>query len=590
VRSLDRTGVSGSAFDSSKMARKFLGQLLVEHGYITQEQLHQALEAQSGLPTAEALGDTLVSMGFISERDKLRCLALQWGVEFVELDSVELQPEFARRIGQELARRYKAIPIGQPNGKVVVAMKDPNDIYAIDHLRLLLGADVEPVLAEEEDILQAISRTFANDASVAAAVDEALKDIDLADVQLASEVEDGEISVEVLREMVEEAPIVRLSNLILTRAVQDGASDIHIEPQRECVKVRYRIDGILHDAMTLPRKVQASLISRLKIMANLDIAEKRAPQDGRISIVADGRHWDFRVSTLPAVFGEKIVIRVLDKSAISIGLQRLGLLPRTLEQFEMLIQRTYGIIIVTGPTGSGKSTTLYSVLSKLNSPEKNVVTIEDPVEYELPGITQVGVNPRAGLTFATGLRTMLRQDPDIIMVGEIRDSETALIAIEAALTGHLVLSTMHTNDAPGAIARLIDMGIEPFLIASSLAGVLAQRLLRTICTRCKTPYSPPMDAVRRLGITHAIDQQVTFYRGAGCEWCKQTGYKGRVGVFELMRVNDAIRDLTLQRASSHLVKEAAINNGMMTLKEDATEKVLLGVTTLEESLRVIYAG
>jgi type IV pilus assembly protein PilB len=306
--------------------------------------------------------------------------------------------------------------------------------------------------------------------------------------------------------------------------------------------------------------------------------------------VIDGRQFDFRVSTLPAVFGEKIVLRVLDKSAIGIGLGKLGLLPKTLEAFENLITRTYGIILVTGPTGSGKSTTLYSVLAKLNSGEKNIVTIEDPVEYELAGLTQVGVNPKAGLTFATGLRTMLRQDPNIIMVGEIRDSETALIAIEAALTGHLVLSTLHTNDAPGAVARLLDMGIEPFLIASSVCGVLAQRLLRCICPRCKSAYTPPPDAIRRLGMNIDTGTKVKFYRGKGCDICKHSGYKGRVGVYELMVMNDPIRELALQRASSHVVKDTAIQYGMKTLKDDATEKVLLGMTTLEESLRVIYAG
>jgi type II secretory ATPase GspE/PulE/Tfp pilus assembly ATPase PilB-like protein len=307
-------------------------------------------------------------------------------------------------------------------------------------------------------------------------------------------------------------------------------------------------------------------------------------------MIIEGKQWDFRVSTLPSQFGEKVVLRVLDKSAIGVGLHRLGIMPKTLEQFENLIQRTYGIILVTGPTGSGKSTTLYSVLSKLNSTEKNILTIEDPVEYELAGITQVGVNPKAGLTFATGLKCMLRQDPNIIMLGEIRDEETGTIAVEAALTGHLVLSTLHTNDAPGSIARLLDMGIEPFLISSAVCGVIAQRLVRQICPKCKISYQPPMDAVRRLGLSTETTQGVKFYRGKGCEHCRGTGYKGRTGIYELMTVNDEIRDLALQRASGHQVKEAAIRNGMITLKSDATEKVLLGVTTLEETLRVVYSG
>lgn len=573
------------------MAGKQLGEILVTRGYVTPEQLNSALEAQNGLLTMEALGDTLVSMGYLSNRDKLRCLADQWGVEFVDLETFPVDTEIVKLCGQEICRRYKAIPISKPNGKVVVAMKDPNDIYAIDPLRLILGADVEPVLADEEDILGAISRYFADDGASQAMVQDALKDIDLDNIDMAPSVDDGsDVSVEQLRELVDEAPVVRLANLIMSQAVKDGASDIHIEPTREGVRVRNRVDGILQESSHLPKKIQASLISRFKIMASMDIAEKRAPQDGRISMIIEGKQWDFRVSTLPSVFGEKVVLRILDKSAISVGLHRLGLMPKTLEQFEGLIQRTYGIILVTGPTGSGKSTTLYSVLSKLNSTEKNILTIEDPVEYELPGITQVGVNPRAGLTFAAGLRCMLRQDPNIIMVGEIRDGETALIAVEAALTGHLVLSTLHTNDAPGAVARLLDMGVEPFLISSAVVGVLAQRLARVICPRCKISYQPPMDAVRRLGMSSENTQGVKFYRGKGCEYCKGTGYKGRTGIYELMTVNDEIRDLALNRASSHAIKEAAIRNNMITLKQDATEKVLLGVTTLEETLRVVYSG
>jgi type IV pilus assembly protein PilB len=573
------------------MAGKQLGEILVTRGYVTHEQLNTALEAQNGMLTMEALGDTLVSMGYLSQRDKLRCLADQWGVEFVDLETFPVDPEIVKLVGQEICRRYKAIPISKPNGKVVVAMKDPNDIYAIDPLRLILGADVEPVLADEEDILGAISRHFADDGTAQTMVQDALKDIDLDNIDMAPSADTGDdMSVEQLRELVDEAPVVRLANLILSQAVKDGASDIHIEPNREGLRVRNRVDGILQESSHLPKKVQASLISRFKIMASMDIAEKRAPQDGRISMIIEGKQWDFRVSTLPNVFGEKVVLRILDKSAISVGLHRLGIMPKTLEQFEGLIQRTYGIILVTGPTGSGKSTTLYSVLSKLNSTEKNILTIEDPVEYELPGITQVGVNPRAGLNFAAGLRCMLRQDPNIIMVGEIRDGETALIAVEAALTGHLVLSTLHTNDAPGAVARLLDMGVEPFLISSAVVGVLAQRLARVICPRCKISYQPPMDAVRRLGMSSETTQGVKFYRGKGCEFCKGTGYKGRTGIYELMTVNDEIRDLALNRASSHAIKEAAIRNNMITLKQDATEKVLLGVTTLEETLRVVYSG
>ncbi len=574
------------------MSSKMLGEILVTRGYVTRDQLQAALEAQSGLPSLAAIGDTLVSMGHLTQRNKLRCLAEQWGVDFVDLETFPIDDAIVKVVSQETCRRYKAIPISRPNGRVIVAMKEPNDIYAIDALRLIIGTDVEPVLADEEDILWAISRHFSGGGTAQEVMQSALKDINLEGVELTntSADESEEIGTEQMRELVEEAPVVRLANLIISQAVRDGASDIHIEPNREGVRIRYRVDGILHESMNLPKKVQAPLVSRVKIMAAMDISEKRAPQDGRISMLIDGKQWDFRVSTLPNVFGEKVVLRILDKSAISIGLHRLGIMPKTLEQFENLIQRTYGIILVTGPTGSGKSTTLYSVLSKLNSAEKNILTIEDPVEYELAGITQVGVNPRAGLTFAAGLRCMLRQDPNIIMVGEIRDSETALIAVEAALTGHLVLSTLHTNDAPGAVARLLDMSVEPFLIASAVVGVLAQRLARVICPRCKIAYQPPMDAVRRLGLSSETTSGVKFYRGKGCEYCKTTGYKGRVGIYELMTINDEIRELALERASSHAIKDAAHRGGMITLKQDATEKVLLGVTTLEETLRVIYSG
>jgi len=484
------------------------------------------------------------------------------------------------------------LPITRENGKITLAMKNPLDIFAIDEVRLVTGLDVEPVIVVEDDLINAIGRLYANRVSSSEAVGAVIKDFESGgiDFEVSEDVAEDDFSVEQLRELSEEAPVIRLVNLIIRRAIMDGASDIHIEPAKDRVRTRYRIDGVMHDEMAVPKKIQPSLISRIKIMSEMDIAEKRAPQDGRISAVIEGRQFDFRVSTLPSVHGEKVVLRILDKNSISVGLNSLGMMPQVMEQFESVISRTYGIILVTGPTGSGKSTTLYSVLNKLNSGEKNILTVEDPVEYELPGITQTNVNPRAGLTFATGLRTMLRQDPDIIMVGEIRDAETAIIAVEAALTGHLVLSTLHTNDAPGSIARLIDMGIEPFLIASGVIAVLAQRLVRGICPKCKESYSPPKDAMKRLGLDVNETDEVTFYRGRGCEHCKQTGYKGRKGVFELMVITDRVRDLTLAKASTHAVREAAIEGGMRTLKDDALEKILLGTTTLEECIRVIYSG
>jgi len=372
------------------------------------------------------------------------------------------------------------------------------------------------------------------------------------------------------------------------QAIRDNASDIHLQPEENKLRVRFRIDGILHDKMTVPKQVQAALVSRIKVMADMDIAEKRAPQDGRISLKFNQREYDFRVSTFPGVNGEKVVMRVLDKRGVMVHLNRLGMAATMLDEFEALINRSYGIICVTGPTGSGKSTTLYSVLNKINSPEKNIMTIEDPVEYQLPGLTQGQVNPRAGVTFANALRTMLRQDPNIILVGEMRDTETATIAIEAALTGHLVFSTLHTNDAPGAIARLLEMGIEPFLIASSVIGVMAQRLVRVICSKCKESYTPPVEAFRRLNLAMDLES-VTFYRGRGCEHCMQTGYKGRTGVFELMAVNDSMRELILRKAASHVIRQESLGSGMITLKQDGMQKILEGITTMEEALRVVYS-
>jgi len=573
------------------MQKKSIGEIFVSAGLITDEQLNQAVEKGRQLGVGQKIGDVLVSMGLVTERDKARCLGIQWGVQYVDLTDYPIQEEAVKCISQDIARRYKVIPIAKSDGTLTLAMKNPLDVFALDEVRLITGADIEPVIATEEDILSTVSEHYSGGASTAEAVSELMDDFQTSEIAVtAEEKTDDDISIEELRELSEEAPVVRLANLIITRGIQDRCSDIHLEPGKASLRVRYRIDGIMHDGLIVPKKVQASLISRIKIMADMDIAEKRAPQDGRISATVGGKQYDFRVSTLPNIHGEKVVMRVLDKNSVMIGLSKLGFLSQTLEMFESIISRTYGIILVTGPTGSGKSTTLYSVLSKLNSGEKNILTIEDPVEYELAGITQTQVNPRAGLTFASGLRTMLRQDPDIIMVGEIRDQETAMIAVEAALTGHLVLATLHTNDAPGSITRLTDMGVEPFLIASAVVGVLAQRLLRLVCAKCKETYTPPRDAIKRLGMNIDEGAEVTFCRGRGCEQCKGTGYRGRIGIYELMPITDKIRDLILAKASSYSIKEAAIEAGMKALRDDALEKILLGLTTLEESLRVIYSG
>ncbi len=417
---------------------------------------------------------------------------------------------------------------------------------------------------------------------------------DSGDVEVGK-LEDEELTEAELRELGEDAPIIRLANLIINQAITDRASDIHIEPQKDGVRVRYRVDGVMSENMRVPRKILAPLTSRFKIMANMDIAEKRVPQDNRISVAVNGRDYDLRVSTLPLVMGEKIVLRVLDKSGMQVGLNKLGFLPGNLKVVEQMCQKTHGIILVTGPTGSGKTTTLYSILHKLNTGENNIITIEDPVEYELFGINQCNVHVRAGMTFAAGLRAMLRQDPDIIMVGEIRDAETATIAMEAALTGHLVLSTLHTNDAPSAVTRLIDMGVEPFLISSSIIVVLAQRLVRQICPRCKESYVATRESLLRYGfpvpdeIGAETGGELTLFRGKGCDHCRGTGYKGRTGVHEGMPMSDEIRDLALLKSPAHLIRNMAIQQGMKTLQMDGVQKILMGITTVDEVLRVIYA-
>lgn len=572
------------------MAQRILSDILIEQGLLTRQQYDEAAEKSRQLKSDRPLSELLVQMGLLSEKQLARALSDLWQVPFVDLIETPADADYVKRLVADVALRLKCVPISRNDGRLVVAMRNPLDIYAVDELRLIMDEDIEPVFASYEEILQTITGNNSSGSRLDDTLDRVMKDLNPnAEVSLG-EARDDEIGADQLRELSNEAPVIQLANLIISRGVQDKASDLHIEPGRSQVRIRYRIDGILHDVMVLPKKVQASLISRIKIMADMDIAQKRAPQDGRISLSISGKSFDFRVSTLPGVNGEKVVMRVLDKSSLSLGLQKLGFLPAMMEGFENLFSRTYGIVLVTGPTGSGKSTTLYSVLNRLNTGDKNILTIEDPVEYQIEGITQVQVNNAAGLSFAAGLRTMLRQDPNIIMVGEIRDSETAQIAIEAALTGHLVLATLHTNDAPGAVTRFLDMGVEPFLVASAMVGVVAQRLLRTIDPRCKETYTPDADAIRRLGMNIDNVEHVTFSRGAGCDNCKGTGYRGRVGVYEMMVITDSMRDLILRRASAHELRHVAMETGMTSLKDDALQKVLLGVTTLEESSRVLYSG
>ena len=555
---------------------------------IKDRDLEHALEVHRS--THEPLPEVLVNMGVLTAEQRAQCLARHWGVPFVRIDVTEIAVEVVRLIPPDLLQRLRVVPLGQSGKRLSVAMSNPLDIFAIDQLRLVTGYDIEPAMASEDDLNQAIPALLYGGEEITKTLKQVTDQMEVGDQDiLVNTSADDETDLDALREMMDQAPVIKLVNLIVQQAIQESASDIHLQPEEKQLRVRMRIDGILHDKMTVPKQVQSALLSRVKLMADMDISEKRAPQDGRISLRFRGREYDFRVSSYPASNGEKIVLRVLDKRGLTRGLHQVGITGALLEGFERLYHRPHGIILVTGPTGSGKTTTLYSVLRQINSPEKNILTIEDPVEYQLAGLTQGQVNARAQVTFSSALRTMLRQDPNIILVGEMRDQETAKIAIEAALTGHLVFSTLHTNDAPSAATRLMEMGIEPFLVASTLAGVLAQRLVRVICPECKEEYEPPREAYERLGIAVGGDN-VRFYRGTGCKNCGQTGYKGRIGVFELMVATDTIRQLILQRSPAHEIAEAARMEGMVPLRGDAMHKVLEGVTTMEEALRVIHTG
>ncbi|MEN3015573.1 MAG: type IV-A pilus assembly ATPase PilB [bacterium] len=567
-----------------------LAETLLKKELITRKQLEKAQKKAE--EENKELDKVLIELGYITEKELYQAIAEEIGYEFVDLSEIELKPELSQFLPDNLAKRYNAVPIKFDGEKLVVAMLDPLDTNAVDDIMLMTGMEIETVMATESDLRRAINKVYGT-AEIAEAEDisSSIAEInigELAGLELG-EAEEEEISVDKLKEMVDEAPIVKLVNQIIFHAISDKASDIHIEPWPKEVVVRYRMDGILHEIMRIPKHILAPMVSRIKIMSALDIAERRKPQDGKIHLKYEGRDFDLRVSTVPTVNGEKVVMRILDKSSVMLGLDRLGFMPDIREKLEWLISKPYGMILVTGPTGSGKSTTLYACLNKLNQGTVNISTVEDPVEYQIQGINQVQVNPKAGVTFAAALRAFLRQDPDIIMVGEIRDHETAQIAVEAALTGHLVLSTLHTNDAPSAATRLIEMGIEPFLVASAVVGVLAQRLARTICNACKEPYTPPKEALKDLGLAYT-EEEIVFYKGRGCEACKGTGYKGRTGIHELLIISDKAREVILRRGSANEIKRAVLEEGFKTLQDDAIRKVLEGIISVEEALRVVFMG
>ncbi len=552
-----------------------LGALLIEEGLLTEAQLDAALAEQtrSGKP----LGRLLIEQGTISEAELVRTLARQVGLEFIDLADYTIDGSVAGLVTESLARRYQAIPIGWEDGKLLVAMADPSNVFAVDDIRALAGAEVRTVVATASQIIETIERFYRVDGEV----DEIM--------QAATDEADIESEITNISEVVEDAPIVKFVNLLVNQAVNDRASDIHVEPTEADLRIRFRIDGVLHEVMRSPRSIQAGVISRLKVMADINIAERRVPQDGRITMKVNGRGIDLRVATLPTVYGEKVVMRILDKGQAVLKLEDLGFLPEAHARFESSYRKPYGTILVTGPTGSGKSTTLYATLNLLNEPHRNIITVEDPVEYRLPGINQVQINPKAGLTFAGALRSILRADPDIVLVGEIRDAETAIIGVEAALTGHLVLSTLHTNDAASTPMRLVEMGVEPFLVTSALDCVVAQRLARKLCDKCKEPYQPTEAELVEAGwpMDDIGDEWPTLYHAVGCVACGRTGYRGRFGVHEVMVLTEEIERLIIERRSTEDIQKIALMQGMASLRDDGLRKVGMGQTSLEEIFRVV---
>jgi type IV pilus assembly protein PilB len=557
-------------------AVKQLGDILTERGLVTPQQLDSALEEQQRV--GRSLGRILVEQGVLSEGQLVAALAAQIGLQFVDLTDVQIDPSAARSVPAHICRRYNALPIAYEDGRLTVAMADPANVFAMDDIRSLTGLEVRPVVATRSDVTATINRFHR--------VDSDIDDLGLT-IDAAVDVEE-EQDLSALRQVVEDAPIVRFVNLLITQAVQDRASDIHVEATERDLRVRFRIDGVLHEVMRSPRSIQAGVISRLKIMAEINIAERRVPQDGRVSLNVQGKQVDLRVATLPTVWGEKVVMRILDSSSARLNLADLGFAEETYEVYQRSFTKPYGMILATGPTGSGKSTTLYATLNILSTPDKNVITVEDPVEYRLPGINQVQVHVKAGLTFASALRSILRSDPDIVLIGEIRDHETAMIAVEAALTGHLVLTTLHTNDAPSAVTRLIEMGIEPFLVGSALDCVLAQRLARRLCVKCREAYTPSLETLRAARFPLREGEPLpTLYRPVGCAACAKTGFKGRLALHEVMVLDEEIERLAVERAAGETIARTARQHGMRTLREDGMGKVLTGVTSLEEVLRVV---
>jgi type IV pilus assembly protein PilB len=564
-----------------------LGEILLKESLITQDQLDKALEFQRS--NGGKLGSCLTKMGYITDDDITGVLSRQYGVPSINLKYYEIDPNVIKLIPQDTALRYQVVPLSRVGSVLTIAMTDPTNVFAMDDIKFMTGFNVEPVVASESAIGEAIGRFYGGGAASHEELSNLMKDLVDEDQELELAAEEQELDAASLEKAAEEAPIIKLVNLILTDSVKRGASDIHVEPYETEMRVRFRVDGVLQTVMNPPMKLRDAITSRMKIMAKLDIAEKRLPQDGRIMIKykADGKkkELDFRVSTVPTLYGEKIVLRLLDKENLRLDMTKLGFEPESLKKFERNILKPYGMVLVTGPTGSGKTNTLYSSVARLNQVDTNIMTAEDPVEFQLSGINQVQMKEQIGLNFAAALRAFLRQDPNIILVGEIRDFETAEIGVKAALTGHLVLSTLHTNDAPSTISRLMNMGIEPFLVATSVNLICAQRLVRRICVNCKEELEVPEQALIDAGYTPEEVKTTKIYHGKGCSTCSKGGYKGRTGLYEVMEINDELRELILVGASALELKKKAIEQGMITLRRSGLIKVALGQTTMEEVLR-----
>ena len=564
--------------DNLRKRHTLLGEILIAKGLINSEQLDAALTEQR--KSGGFIGATLVKLRFVKDEEVLPVLSEQLGIEYVKISQIKIGPEIIKMVPAKFACHYKLIPLKKQDNTLTVAISDPLNVQTLDDLRLLLKVEINPVLASQKDILEAIRRYY----GVGADTIEKM----VVEPSPLQGLETFKIAAEDLESLAEDATIIKFVNQIIMQAVTDRATDIHIEPFEDQLRIRYRIDGILYDA-SVPSNIKyfhSAIVSRIKVMANLDIAERRLPQDGRVLVRLDNKDLDLRISILPTPYGESVDIRILVPGMLY-NLQELGLLESDLKILESLIQRPHGIIFVTGPTGSGKTTTLYACLTKINDAKKKIITIEDPIEYQIKGITQIQIQPKIGLTFAQGLRSMLRHDPDIMMVGEVRDRETSEITIRVALTGHLVFSTLHTNDAAGAVARLLDIGIEPYLIASSVECFVAQRLVRLICPKCKQRVELSAEVLRELQFQQEEDiSKIKFYAGKGCEFCKFTGYRGRTGIYEFLLMSNPIRELILQRTQANAIKKKAVSEGMHTLRQDGWEKVKRGLTTPAEVIRV----